>query len=308
MTPILTIKIRPYTFRAVKVSGKDEEEEPLPGVHFSLHRQITVDEQTSYDIYPMAGYEDIVSDEDGYLPGLDVSLRDGTFELQEMDPVPEGYQKLPSHIHFSKTATGFISLVDPNPEEVTLSEAPLEAGTSEHVLKIRNDRSKKVSFLKVDGADPHEIVLPGAEFDLYRVVEDQEVEPPLYSGLVSGTDGLLKDSSGNTVFTLDNGTYHLVETVAPQGYIKREDPIVVVIGGPTGVSYDDGTAFPLNPGSITYDESTDAYTLLITNSSGATLPESGGPGTGIFRLIGLVLTAGSALALAWLAATRKRIR
>lgn len=308
-TPTLTIKNRPYTFRAVKVSGEDES--PLPGVHFSLHRQITVDGQTSYDIYPMSGYEDIVSDDEGYLTGIDTSLREGTFELQESE-VPEGFQQLPSHVHFSKTQTGLISLVDPNPEEVTLSEEALADGTIEYVLKIRNDRSKKVSFSKVDVADPHQIVLPGAAFDLYRVVEGEEVEPALYTGLVSGADGLLKDSSGNTVFPLDSGTYHLVETQAPQGYVKREEPIVVEVGGPTNVSYDDGTGFPLNPGSVVLDEESGVYTLLITNSSGAVLPESGGPGTGMLRAVGLVMTAGAVLALVWLKggfrAGRKRLK
>ena len=303
-TPTLTVKNRPYAFRAVKVSGgsggsgsSGDDEVPLPGIHFSLHRQITVDGQTSYDINPMAGFEDIISDENGYLPGLDIDLREGTFELREKDDdFPAGYEKLPSHVHFRKTLTGVISLVDTNPDEVSLSEDALQDGTIEYVLKIRNDRSKKVSFKKVDGADPHEIVLPGAEFDLYRVnAEDGErVEPALYSGLVSGADGLLVVSgsgggSGSTELVLDSGTYHLVETKAPAGYICREDPIIVEVGGPTDVSYDDGTGFPLNPGSVTFDEDTGVYTLLITNSSGAVLPESGGPGTGWIRMIGLVM-------------------
>ena len=306
-TPTLVIKNRPYTFRAVKVTG--EEEEPLEGVHFSLHRQITVGDQTSYDIYPMAGYEDIVSDEDGYLPGLDINLRDGTFELQEMDPIPAGYERLPSHVHFRKTQTGLISLVDTNPEEVTLSEDALEDGTIEYVLKIRNDRSKKVSFRKVDVADPHQIVLPGAVFDLYKYNEEEEKreEPALYTGLVSGEDGLLLDSSGSTEIVLDSGTYHLVETKAPQGYICRTDSIVVTVGGPTEVSYDDGTGFPLNPGSITYDEETGVYTLLITNSSGAMLPESGGPGTDALRVIGLVMIAGAVVAYVLLGLARRRV-
>ena len=47
------------------------------------------------------------------------------------------------------------------------------------------------------------------------------------------------------------------------------------------------TGFPLNPGSVTFDEDTGVYTLLITNSSGAVLPESGGPGPGWIRMIGL---------------------
>ena len=81
----------------------------------------------------------------------------------------------------------------------------------------------KVSFRKVDVADPHQIVLPGAEFDLYKydVEEEERVEPALYTGLVSGEDGLLQDSTGSTEIILDSGTYHLVETKEPQGYICR---------------------------------------------------------------------------------------
>ena len=46
----------------------------------------------------------------------------------------------------------------------------------------------------MDVADPHQIVLPGAEFDLYKydVEEEERVEPALYIGLVSGEDGLLR--------------------------------------------------------------------------------------------------------------------
>ena len=291
-TPTLIVKNRPYTFRAVKVTGEDED--PLPGVHFSLHRQVTVDGQTSYDINPMAGYEDIVSDENGILPGLDLNLRDGTFELREKDP-PAGYQPISSHVHFTKTRAGLISLVETIPEEVSLSDDALEDGTIEYVMTIRNDRSKQVSFRKVDGADPHQIVLPGAEFDLYRVVEDVREETPLYAGLVSGADGLLQNGSGGTVFLLDSGIYHLVETKALQGYECRTDPVIVEVGGPSGVSYDDGTGFPLNPGSVVLDEETGTYTLLITNSSGAVLPESGGSNDWVFR-IGLILMMASVVA------------
>ena len=111
-----------------------------------------------------------------------------------------------------------------------MSDDALEDGTIEYVMTIRNDRSKQVSFRKVDGADPHQIVLPGAEFDLYRVVEDVREETPLYAGLVSGADGLFQNGSGGTVFLLDSGIYHLVETKAPQGYECRTDPVIVEVG------------------------------------------------------------------------------
>ena len=116
------------------------------------------------------------------------------------------------------------------------------------------------------------------------------IAPALYTGLVSGSDGMLKDNLGSTVFDLPIGKYHLIETYAPSGYIIKETAVVVTVGT-TDVTYDEGTNISSNGSGKTYDANTKAYTLKISNSAGYELPSTGGPGTSFIYLLGSILTA-----------------
>ena len=179
-----------------------------------------------------------------------------------------------------------------------------EPGTTEQqgAAKVRSDKvvntivGQKLSFKKVDVANPETSALEGAVFDLYRVVGGQREATPLYSSLTSGEDGVLVYGSGDsaqTVFELAMGTYEMVETATPNGYLQMTGA-GVVNGGAGTVSYDDGSAYSSSGDGVSYNPQTGVYTLSICNTSGTELPNTGGPGTLPLYLVGALLVALSA--------------
>ena len=132
--PVLTIKNRPYTFQAVKQNGNGV---PLPGAHFALHRQTTVDGVTIFEPEAMTGYDDLVTDAQGVVPLLDNTLPPGTYELREKTP-PSGYAVLPAYIRFSVSRIGEISLGS-HPDGVELSREESGDGPIAFTMIIPNE-------------------------------------------------------------------------------------------------------------------------------------------------------------------------
>lgn len=97
-------------------------------------------------------------------------------------------------------------------------------------------------------------------------------------------------SSVNTEFEVAVGDYKLIETKAPEGYIKKDNPVIIHVRN-NSVSYEEGTSFSNSGKGVKIDEATGNITLLISNSSGIALPHTGGIGTGIFKAAGLSLIA-----------------
>ncbi len=94
--------------------------------------------------------------------------------------------------------------------------------------------------------------------------------------LVSGSAGMIY------VYNLDAGTYYLYETKAPSGYAPLTEPVMVVVTA-------NGTA-----------------RVEIQNNIRTLLPYTGGPGTVIFEILG-VLLMGSALMLFMIQKRRRRL-
>ncbi len=131
--PTLTIKNRPYIFRAIKQSARGG---PLSGAQFALHAQKTVDGVTIIEPNPMAGYEDLVTGADGLVPKLDETLPPGTYELREKSP-PSGFSPLSGHIRFTVSPIGEITL-GAHPEDVELTRADPSEGPISFTMIIPN--------------------------------------------------------------------------------------------------------------------------------------------------------------------------
>ena len=117
-----------------------------------------------------------------------------------------------------------------------------------------------------------------------------------YTGLTTNADGYLVNGEG-IIFKLpvNNGAYTLTETQAPAGYL--------IIG-------DGKTTFTVNAESVAgavaemqtngeAEVATGAYVIKVQNSAGAELPYTGGPGTTLIYLMGIMLTglAGAGLVM-----------
>ena len=298
MAAAITIKDRPTAFRAIKVGKEDAASETvteLQGVHFALYRQVRNTEgQYVKDYLPMPGYEDLVTDENGLIPKINLTLNHGTYYLTETRTI-EGYDILPDDLCFTIGRDGTVTIEDDAFKSwLTQEEDPVTHDVS-YVITIPNMQQQKVSFKKVDVASPQSSALAGAVFDLYRVVDGKREANPMFRDLTSGADGMLAIGEVKE-FQLALGIYHLIETSAPRGYLPKKNPVVITVT-PNGITYDDGddSVIPYNGVGISVDPETDVYLLLITDTSGVALPSTGGAGTLPYTFGGIALIIASAL-------------
>ncbi|MBQ5959065.1 MAG: Cna B-type domain-containing protein [Firmicutes bacterium] len=152
--------------------------------------------------------------------------------------------------------------------------------TNKYTLK-----TEPVSFKKVDQGHQDK-VLEGA---IFTMTYEDGTEYTLTS-----TDGIFwaVDAEGNTIKELPVGKYSITETTAPEGYNKAG--AIEVNVATTGVTY---TQVDNQGGEPQTAELTDdhEFLVIITNTSGAGLPNTGGPGTLLYTLSGLALMLGAAL-------------
>ena len=143
----------------------------------------------------------------------------------------------------------------------------------------------EVIIVKVDTGDTTS-KLSGAVFDLYseEAVENGEIKAgasPLISGLISSSDE--QDKGKVSLGPLTPDTYYLFETEAPAGYIAMDMPVKIIVSE-NRVSLMQGSR---NETGTISQERTE---LMVMNSSGATLPNTGGPGNKLIYLLGVMLT------------------
>lgn len=141
----------------------------------------------------------------------------------------------------------------------------------------------------VDGEETNK--LAGAKFDLYRTATQAEVNAglavPIPHTTIEGIllkSGLTTDANGAATFEKyeangRNYDYYLVETQAPSGYNLLDDAVKV--------NFTDSDVATTKG----------IYTVKVPNSSGIKLPITGGTGTVIFTVIGIVLMVGAVILL-----------
>ena len=125
-----------------------------------------------------------------------------------------------------------------------------------------------------------------------------------------GTTNVIMTSAAQGVFGvsgLDDGTYHLMEIKAPNGYNLLEEDVQLVIEATTvngqtwnGVANTALTALTINvanEGAVNGKTDTGAVNVTVRNNQGATLPETGGMGTTLFYIIGGLLVVGAGILL-----------
>lgn len=106
---------------------------------------------------------------------------------------------------------------------------------------------------------------------------------------------------------LDDGTYHLMEIKAPNGYNLLEEDVQLVIEATTanGQNWNGVANTALTALTIKVDQGnaeggnlgTGAVNVTVRNNQGATLPETGGMGTTLFYIIGGLLVVGAGILL-----------
>ena len=137
-------------------------------------------------------------------------------------------------------------------------------------------------------AEDESVVLPGAKFSLWTaetngekitIVKDGAVYRPIKEGETAPNPEVLIETDENgeaTVVGLGKTTYYLQEEVAPAGYKKLTSRVAAAANENT------------SPAGIDHK---------IPNTPGQSLPETGGIGTTIFYVAGLIMVLGAATIL-----------
>ena len=131
-TSTLIVKNKPISFKIVKY---DEENDLfLENAHFALYKEV----QGIKAYYPLEGFEDIVSDENGVLSLINELLPPGTYYLTETQ-APVGY-RFPNplkDVRFTKGSNGVITIDSSNSYTGTLSQS--NGNVIAYTITVTND-------------------------------------------------------------------------------------------------------------------------------------------------------------------------
>ena len=175
---------------------------------------------------------------------------------------------------------------------------------------VPEDETKSFVFgLKINKIDPNaeadKKALQGAEFQLLR-----DGTPIATYTFDENGDRVLNSNNGLTAVTnengvayllgIDEGTYTLKETKAPNGYILPEEGLELVITDADEEGNVDGNAtYTLGGKELdVFEDIADGSvaTATIENNKGFNLPRTGGAGTWMFAVGGILIMAGMATA------------
>lgn len=328
----MTSKVRNYTITNtylpnITIAKVDKEDSTvkLSGGRFTLTRQVGgSEEEAEPAVY--AYYDDTkkqwvdAEDQAGLNKALEFPLNetlplsnlpDGTYTLTEKE-APEGYE-LP------KDSGASIPFVIDGAKITTVTPANTNAEIDGgKILLVKNQKKEipktKVKFVKISSSD--KLPLGKAMFDLYRAAKEGEPseEKLTFEKVeisVIKLTGTVESSDNDGSFyegDLEEGTYYLRETKAPDGYNKLAKPVKIEIKR-TGVSVynpnqKDGKKTTIT--SVPEDQTGSVYTVQIPNSTGYKLPHTGGSGTYPFAIGSAVLFSTAAFLLYGYSIRQKR--
>lgn len=155
------------------------------------------------------------------------------------------------------------------------------------VTKTDNDKEKLAGaeFNLKQGEDTLKFVKDGSVYRL--LLTEQEADEKASVTLVTDKNGLIM------IKGLDLGTYTLVETKAPDGYELPADPKTVITladdaddsGKPDGILNNDPDG----------NDSDGTFETTVVNTKPGIIPVTGGVGTALFTIFGLLLMSGAVI-------------
>ncbi|MDD6690294.1 MAG: SpaA isopeptide-forming pilin-related protein [Lachnospiraceae bacterium] len=287
--------------RAVIFKKIGDDDKALSGAQFAL----TDSANNTIDILAKE------SDQNGIFSTEDAALAYGEYTLTE--------NKAPSHYYSNGPIT--ISLNDPTGDaaekdgtytentgmsfdgenasnaSVSMTRATSAADnttTYTYTVTIRNDSYAAVTFRKMANDSSGNLTntaLEGAVFTLTRQNAGGAYEVPQIEGLDSTGSFQITSKEGITFHHMPSGNYKLEETAAPDGYIVSKNAIYFkVTAGDVKLTDENFNQLASIPASMGITNDT---TVLIGNTPGTALPNTGGPGTTQFIILGLLLIFGA---------------
>ncbi len=174
-------------------------------------------------------------------------------------------------------------------------------------IRVTDKQETTLSVQMADAASP-DVGLAGAQFRLYKIAADGTAAKLYYrfdaatqtvqwteeeaQALVITTG---EDGTADLSFTgLKDGEYYLEEMASPDGYYKQKEPVLlrlenakltVASEAPSG---EQGAKLT---GSVLNSDNLYVYTVTVYNATGFELPATGGSGTTLYTIGGILLMA-----------------
>ena len=249
-------------------------------------------------------------------------LHGSTFSFTESEDMDQGF----SFVGIDTDTQYEFTLVDPDTEWNEIDGRTITGTIVEPNNSFMVDYTNKwenAGFLLEKVKEDRETKISGSIFDLETKEESGswvKLQTDIKPG---GTDTVIDEETGTeTVVTIENpvdigglgiGHYRFKETKTPDGYILTaeytyfevymEDRVLKVRltdkdGNP--LTDDDGhevTETETAKLSSEIIDNTTIYKITVTNTPGTALPRTGGPGTGLFTILGAILIAGAGMLL-----------
>ncbi len=276
----ITVKNRTISGLKVKKIGVDgNTRTPLSGVHFALYDQVKDSEGNVRPAYnPKTGYDDLVTNEEGILESINTSLGTGTYYLREK-AAPSGYKKLAEDLCFTIGKDGTVKINNTGYAN-WLSKDTSVPGTVSYQIAIENTPLG----ITIRKTDENGNALPGAKFKLYKK-NDEGFNPVTEYSLTNGVIDLT-NSADKTFTGMTNGIYWLTETDAPGGYVILTKEIYFKVSDGTLTLTDNRGEEKTYSDVVLKDDNT---TIEVKNLPGSPLPSTGGSGTKMFTVMGILL-------------------
>lgn len=269
--------------------------------------------------------------EDGHEHSVDNDCYDMTSDFILTIDVKEEAMKIGASIEVTYSATvneAAVSKISKNEAVLTYSNDPKDSSSTETIEDKEELYSAKIVIDKYEDGhtktdeDGNEITdtgkkLAGAKFILYRYgIEingdvsytsydentenavmyyykyDQENDVVGWDKQKANATVVTTDDEGAASFIgLEDGTYYLLETEAPDGYNLLGNPVEITIDGKNANedSSEEGNA----------GENSNKLEVIaeVANAAGSELPSTGGVGTTLFYIIGGILVIGAGILL-----------
>ena len=217
-------------------------------------------------------------------------------------PVWDKKYEIGANIEVTYTATvnkDAIAIISSNKAKLTYSNDPTTDEVTDSQTEEQKVYTSKIVIDKFETGKQETVKLPGAIFVLYKKAptdadpnaiqyykQDDTTKAVSWVNTIAEATHVTTDTNGTASFEgLADGTYYLVETKAPAGYNQLTEAKDVTVTG-----------------SIT-DTTKLSVTAEVANSTGTTLPSTGGMGTTVFYVLGAVLVVGAGVLLV----TKKRM-
>lgn len=276
------------------------------GLTFNNDVKVTIGEQSYKAILVRP---ETVTDSEGNVTGTKVTIEFNATDFAALkDNIGDDIV-----ITYSATLNADAATILDNTNEVkiTYSNDPNTTGTGETTPDIVHVYTYKIDFTKKNTAGS---TLPGAKFVLKLEEEGTYAtfdENGVFSGVVATKEEATKltsDANGKVAISgLKAGTYTLIETEAPEGYSVPNFEFTFTISQTlkadgtletASFNYTTDTNNTAAKGYMTDATATSAsFAIDVLNAKEGALPTTGGIGTTIFTIVGIVVMAAAVVAL-----------